>query len=214
MNRTNKERILDYLWSIVPDEASNSQIQKATGISSHQQVYMLTRELMGVGWIRGTQREREWAFCANESVYAQFISPGQPSPQLRHSSTGRDHALWGFCDQVWTVMSDHLGVTLESRGVPGVPWRFDLVSPDMDIVGDTLYFAPVQGQRLPLAKYAVISERVWLLERTGATVKFLVFGNDRYVPVLWLDRYGHLVSDVVFYFLSDEDVLERLTGVH
>jgi len=44
MNRTNKERVLDYLWSISPEHATNSQVREATGISSHQQVYMLTRE--------------------------------------------------------------------------------------------------------------------------------------------------------------------------
>ncbi len=46
MSKTNKERILDYLWSITPERATNSQIRAATGISSHQQVYLLTQELM------------------------------------------------------------------------------------------------------------------------------------------------------------------------
>jgi hypothetical protein len=47
MSKTHRERILDYLWSISPDWATNSQIKEATGIRSHQQVYLLTRELMG-----------------------------------------------------------------------------------------------------------------------------------------------------------------------
>ena len=46
MSRTHRERILDYLWSIAPDYATNGQIRKGTGISSHQQVYLLTLELM------------------------------------------------------------------------------------------------------------------------------------------------------------------------
>jgi len=46
MSRTHRERILDYLWSISPDYAANAQIREATGISSHQQVYLLTQELM------------------------------------------------------------------------------------------------------------------------------------------------------------------------
>jgi hypothetical protein len=51
--RTNRERILDYLWSIAPDWATNSQIREATGIGSHQQVYLFTQELMHSGRIRG-----------------------------------------------------------------------------------------------------------------------------------------------------------------
>jgi hypothetical protein len=31
------------------------------------------------------------------------------------------------------------------------------------------------------------------------------------VPLLWLERYGHLVGDVAFYFLTDEGELELLT---
>ena len=44
MGRTNKERVLDYLWSISPEYATNSQIRDATGIKPHQQVYLLTQE--------------------------------------------------------------------------------------------------------------------------------------------------------------------------
>jgi len=39
---------LDYLWSVLPDYATNSQIT-----SSRQQVYMLTQELMRAKLIRG-----------------------------------------------------------------------------------------------------------------------------------------------------------------
>jgi len=68
----------------------------------------------------------------------------------------------------------------------------------------------VGGVGLPPAKFSIIGEHVWLLERTGAPVQFLVFGNDRNVPVRWLQRYGHLAPNVVFYFLTDAGVLENL----
>jgi hypothetical protein len=48
------------------------------------------------------------------------------------------------------------------------------------------------------------------LEKTRAPVTFLVFGNDRQVPRLWLERYGALVSGVTSYFLSDDGHLELL----
>ncbi len=39
-----------------------------------------------------------------------------------------------------------------------------------------------------------------------------MFGQDRRVPLLWLERYGNLVSGVAFYFLTEDghlDVLAR-----
>jgi hypothetical protein len=88
--------------------------------------------------------------------------------------------------------------------------RFDFVAPYGRIVGDAMYYTPVRGTRWPPAKAASITEHVWLLEKTGAPETFLVFGNDRQVPVLWLERYGNLVSGVTFFFLSDDGELEEL----
>jgi len=211
MGRTNKERILDYLWSISPDWATNSQIRDATGVKSHQQVYMLTRELMGAGLIRGEQRGREWIFWADESLVVQLASPGQAPMREVLAQAEKRLSPRAFEDLARSVMSAHFGVPLVPGRMVGVPKEFDMISPDSSIVGDAKYFTLVQGQRLPPAKFSVIAEHVWLLERTGAATKFLVFGNDRQVPVLWLRRYGNLVTDVAFYFLSDEGKLELLT---
>jgi len=109
MDRTQQERILDYLWSVSPGTATNNEIRDGTGIKSHQQVYLLTRRLMGAGYIRGERRGHEWVFG-------------------------------------------------------------------------------------------------------GAPTTFLVFGNDRHVPELWLKCYGGLVSDVSFYFLTADGALEQLTN--
>jgi hypothetical protein len=67
MDKTNKERILDYLWSVAPEMATNSQIREGTEIRSHQQVYLLTRDLMYARLIQGEQRGHEWVFWADES---------------------------------------------------------------------------------------------------------------------------------------------------
>jgi hypothetical protein len=211
MNRTHKERILDYLWSISPDCATNGQIREKTGISSHQQVYMLTRELMGARLIRGEQRGREWVFWADESLATQLASPGQVRMREVLAQTKAQLSPCAFEDLARSVMGDYFGISLKPGQVSGVPKAFDLVSPDGSTVGDAKYFALVRRQRLPPAKFSVIAEHVWLLEKTGAPTTFLVFGNDRHVPSLWLERYGHLVGDVAFYFLTDEGELELLT---
>jgi hypothetical protein len=40
--------------------------------------------------------------------------------------------------------------------------------------------------------------------------RFLVFGNQREVPELWLKKYHTLVDDVGFYFLDEGGRLEQL----
>lgn len=43
---TYAEQIVDYLWSIAPDGATNGQIARHLGIRSQQTVYMLTHDLV------------------------------------------------------------------------------------------------------------------------------------------------------------------------
>ena len=208
MGNTNKERVLETIWAASPEGATNGEIQRGTGITSHQQVYLLTRELMGPeGLIQGEQRGREWVFWANESVGAQLSSPGGTGPGEPYLGP---RASATFSARACVAMSAHLEVSLAPGVVPGVPRAFELVSPDRRTVGCALYCAPVRGQRLPPAKFSLIGERVWLLEKTGAGVRFLVFGYDRDVPRLWFRRYGHLAPGVRFYYLDDGGAVEAL----
>jgi hypothetical protein len=106
MSKTNKERILDYLWSIAPERATNSQIRAAAGISSHQQVYLLTQELMRT-YIRGEQRGSEWIFWADESLAAQFTSPGRASPQEIAAQADQGLTAAAFEELARKKMSEH-----------------------------------------------------------------------------------------------------------
>jgi len=213
MGKSHREQVLDYLWSIAPDYATNSHIRDETGISSHQQVFMLTRELMHKGLIHGEQRGREWVFWADESPTAHFVSRGRPGSREAVTNEMGRLSPAAFEDLARAVMGRRLDALLTRGQVPGVPKEWDMVSLDRCVVGDAKYFTLVGGQRLPPAKFSVIAEHVWLLEKTGAPTTFLVFGNDRQVPELWLKRYGSLVSSVTFYFLTDNGRLESLNGV-
>lgn len=207
MGKTNKEKLLDYLWSIAPNGASNSQIRTAIGSNSHQSIYMLTQELMGQGVIEAKRPGREWIFYANESAEVQLASPGRIYPT---SKTENNLTPQKFENLARYIMGKYFGTPLHEREIPGVPKRFDMVSKDGRIVGDAKYYTLVQGHRLPPAKFSVIAEHVWLLEKTNAKKKFLVFGNDIEVPRLWLARYGKLVKAIAFYFLSDSGDLTDL----
>jgi hypothetical protein len=109
------------------------------------------------------------------------------------------------------ILSKHFGIPLTKGKVSNVPKEFDMVSSDGHVVGDAKYLTMVRGERMPPAKFSMIAEHVWLLEKIPAINKFLVFGNDRRVPQEWLKKYGHLVKNVVFFFLDEHTQrLEKL----
>ena len=122
MTRTNKERVLDYIWAVSPAGATNSQIQRGTDISSHQQVYLLTRELAGAGQIRGERRGRENVFWVDESVGAQLSSPGRSAPGWMHEQTLTPQA---FAKLACSKMSAYPGIPLTPGRVADVPWASD-----------------------------------------------------------------------------------------
>lgn len=132
-----------------------------------------------------------------------------------------DHDLWGnisrsvrkaseFEELARRVMSGYFKTRLEKRRKEGWPKEFDLVSPDYGIVGDAKYYSMVRGKNLPPAKFATIAEHVWMLESIDADIKFLVFGNDRRVPLEWIKRYGYMVKTVKFYFIDENGEVEEL----
>jgi hypothetical protein len=209
---SNSDRVLSYLRSIAPLDATNAQIVSHTGIKPHQQVFMITRDLMHSGLIRGVQSGKEWRFSTSMDsqalrVAAQAAPHNAIAPLIKSSISPSE-----FERLARQAMETHFGTPLAADRMDGVRKVFDLVSHDHHIVGDAKYFSMVQGERLPPAKFSVIAEHVWLLEKTSAKRKFLVFGNDRRVPMEWLARYGNLARSVEFYFLDVAGKLELLNG--
>jgi len=160
--------------------------------------------------------EREVVEFIKEGIHIDFSSrdkrknvvKSRISPDLSKAVSNAKE----FEDLARRVMSEYFGVELRERKKPGWPKKFDLVSPDYRIVGDAKYFTMVRGKHLPPAKFAVISEHVWMLENIDAEIKFLVFGNDKRVPLEWLKRYGKTVKTVKFYFINNKGQIEELTS--
>ncbi len=136
--------------------------------------------------------------------------PQNPAEGLSAQATNAMSPL-EFENLARRVLSDHFSTGLSRDQIRGVSKTFDFVSADGRLVGDAKYFTLVRGVSLPPAKFSVIAEHVWLLEKTGAAKTFLVFGNERMVPTQWLKRYGNLVSKVEFYFLTNSGELETLS---
>ena len=107
-------------------------------------------------------------------------------------------------------MSRHFGVEFAERYPAGFPKRFDMVSPDEQLIGDAKYFTWVHSTDVQPANFMEIAGQLWWLEQVSAKQKFLVFGNQRDVVEMWLKKYGRLVKIVEFYFLSDDGKLELL----
>lgn len=107
-------------------------------------------------------------------------------------------------------MSEYFGVNLTEKKPKYSPKKFDLVSFDEAIVGDAKYLTLVHGEKFPPAKMMEISGHVWLLEKVDTKNRFLVFGNQREVPELWLNKYGNYKHNVDFYFLSNNGNLEKI----
>jgi len=140
--------------------------------------------------------------------------PKPPSPEFPTMTKEllKEEANAKFEGAARKVMSTHFGVPLVKGKAQGILKEFDMISADGKIVGDAKYFTMVRGVSIPPAKFSTIAEHVWLLEKTSANCKFLIFGNDRRVPREWLRKYGHLVKDVIFYFLDEQkQTLEKLT---
>jgi hypothetical protein len=200
---TNRELVLTYLRSVSPRAATNRDIQEATGIESRREVFEVTQELMGEEEIHGVKHDRQWLFWVGEP---EALPEPIPAPRRRRRMGRR-----AFVELARQRMSEYFHTELESGWVGEVHKEFDFVAPYRRIVGDALYLRRLRGTRWPPAKGARISEHVWLLEKTGAPETFLVFGNNRQVPVMWLERYGNLAPGVRFFFLTAEGELEELT---
>jgi hypothetical protein len=205
---TNKERVLDFLRSIAPNGATNEEIVSKTGIRPHPQVFQITRQLKDAGIVKGVQAGKEWRFWyTGVKISGRVIAaPTEGSPMNGEERiTPRE-----FEAHATEAAARHYGVKFSPGRVGDVPKIFDLVSPDHRVVGDAKYFTLVGGTGLPPAKFSIIAEHVWLLERTPTDVRFLIFGNDREVPVRWLAKYGPLTKQVSFFFLHPSGTLETL----
>ena len=164
---------------------------------------MLTQQLLHQGRIRGALSGTTWVFHSADEPSAT-LGTG-PAWTNDTASAARFEAL-ARC-----VLSEHYAVDLTRGSLPGVANLFDFVSPDGRLVGDAKYFSLVGGVGLPAAKFSIIAEHVWLLEKRAPPPHFSVFGNDRAVPLRWLARYGVLASSVAFFFVDEDGTLERLS---
>jgi len=103
-----------------------------------------------------------------------------------------------FLSKKWNI-----GLKEKKVKIGNIEKNFDLVSKNNNYIGDVKYYKNI---KVPAAKWSIIAEYVWLLEKTNAKRKFLIFGKDIEVPKRWLIRFGNLTS-VEFYFFDGKNFI-------
>jgi hypothetical protein len=76
------------------------------------------------------------------------------------------------------------------------------------MVGDAKLYT--RGKNQPSGKLATIGLEALLLKATGYKMIFLIFGADKEVPEMFLERYGNLCKEIIFFFLDTNRKLTRL----
>ena len=161
------------------------------------------------GWLSHGWKVESIDLREQKIKFRNYNKKGNKSKESKQITLSKNPSPYEFEEKMRNVMSDYYKQSLYAGKAEGTPKLFDMVSEDKSIAGDAKYLTMVGGNRLPPAKFSVIAEHVWLLEKTNAKHKFLVFGNEKKVPIEWLNRYGRLVKDVAFFFFDGEK-LEKL----
>jgi len=115
---TQAENVVAYLWSVLPDGATNSEIAESFGIGSHQIVFMITRDLMRRGLIRGDREGRTWTFYGVEDPAA--LLAGRARWPRGAEWSGGTMSPAGFEALAGRRLSERYGVALSPGSVSGV----------------------------------------------------------------------------------------------
>jgi hypothetical protein len=185
----------------------DDQLSDRLGIRPRQTVNQVCRALHERGEVR---RELRNGKLVNTIGLARIIAEPETAPAIEVAPTSQ-LSPYEFEKLAREAVTEYFQIPVQPGKLPGVPKLFDIVSADHTVVGDAKYFTLVHGEYLPPAKFSIIAEHVWLLEKcTEARHRLLVFGNERQVPVEWLKRYGGLARSVQFFFLTRGGQLEPL----
>ncbi len=219
-----QERVLQYLAAVYPKGATYAELEGSLHIRPRPQLAHVMQSLLKAGRVRGektkTRKGVFWSFYALHAIEA----PPPPAPAPRLTAPGERTSrpelnladLAGLPEEtrlrrtLERAMNAYFGEQLARRALPGLPGYFSLVSADGCTAGEGLVYEVVQSLKASPARLAPISEKVWLLEKSPARVRFLAFGGDRRVPMDWLVRYAHLTAGISFFYVHEDGVVELL----
>lgn len=171
---------------------------------SNSPSHPLMRQVLGSGWIQ--------AGLSLKEQRAVFKKRGdRTGGSHKHAGLHAGHAVpntqWAeFEADARLAMEEELGVRLPSGrlDVGGKLKNFDLVNEPQRIVGDVKNYKTTSGGNRPSAKFSVLNEYVWLMERLERFDgckwrKLLVVGEDARMAKNYVNEFGALLGDVEVY---------------
>lgn len=203
---TNVEKVFDYLQRNAPNSFSNADLVNRTGVRPHNQVFQITRRLMEEGRIRGRLFGKDWLFwCENHQTSPRAAPPSTPAQTPTEDAAEQD-----FLRLARWALSRFFGTALREPSDGSVASAFPMTSEDGQIVCDALHLT-IDSKVVPPTSLALLSERVWLLEKVPASKRVLALGGQRRIPVAWLERHGHRVQGVELLFIANDGSLTKLS---
>lgn len=92
--------------------------------------------------------------------------------------------------------------------INGKAKKFDFVDVKNSIAGDCKHYSFTKTGKRPSAKFSVLNEYVWLLQKLAPHwKKFIVIGNDESLVRKYVQEYSPWLEDVTIYFSDGHDKL-------
>ncbi len=121
-----------------------------------------------------------------------------------------------FEDMARNAIEKEVGSTLPGGeiGITGKTKRFDLLNVDERIVGDIKHYSMTAGGNIPSAKFSILNEYAWLMQRLEQHQKqkwrkIFVIGDDPVVVKKYISTYDAWLDDIEIYFCDAKGRLKK-----
>jgi len=120
----------------------------------------------------------------------------------------------------WRIFEDRIRELLEEFyktkfpkdeivNINGKGKKFDFVDLQNNIVGDCKYYSFTKTGKRPSAKFSILNEYIWLLQKLPETWKrFIVIGKDELLVRKYVHEYLPWLDGVTIYFSDGEKQLK------
>jgi glutathione peroxidase-family protein len=117
-----------------------------------------------------------------------------------------------FEDNVRKLIEDLYKTTFPSDGlvkINGKTKKFDFVNLENNIVGDAKYYSFTKTGKRPSAKFSILNEYIWLLQKLPSNwKKFIVIGKDETLVKKYVNEYLPWLEGITIYYSDGENELK------
>ena len=122
--------------------------------------------------------------------------------------------------QNWRIFEDNVRKLLEDLykttflkddfvKINGKTKKFDFVDSKNKIVGDSKYYSFTKTGKRPSAKFSILNEYIWLLQKLPLNwKKFIVIGKDEILVKKYVDEYLPWLEGIKIYYSDGKNELK------